>query len=115
MKPTTYDEQNREVLDKTPVAMPFGYEKPESLTDMIARMIRSTNIRASQSGKFETIEEADDFEVDEPEMTSPYEFQEMQAERPFSEPPKSAQTPSPKPVQNQTLAPAPEAKVADTQ
>lgn len=88
-----HDHLNREVLDKTPVEMPLGYEKPESLESMIARMIRHTSTMAQKQG-FESEEEANDFDDDDDnEMKSEYQFTDMQEENPYA-PPKQAPTPS---------------------
>lgn len=75
-----YDEVGREIPNKTPVAIPVGYHRPEPLESMIARMIRAAGVNAGREGK-ETFEEADDFDVDDDEkLVSPYQFNEMQEE-----------------------------------
>jgi len=101
-----YTKDNREILDKTPVEMPLGYEKPESLSDMIARMVRATNEQAKRTGAFETIEEADDFEVDDQEMQSPYQFNQMQEE--FLDNPAMYKTEKPEQKPDVKPEPAPE-------
>lgn len=79
----TYTKDHLEVPDPTPVEMPVGYEIPESLESMIARMIKSASVRAAQSGKYETLEESDDFgEDDSDELVSPYQMSTMQEEQP---------------------------------
>ena len=85
-----YDDQNREIPDQTPVAMPIGYEKPESLTSMIKRMVRNEEfLRKADEEGFDTDEEADDFDVDDPQdvhFTSDHEFTEMVEEIPEETP-----------------------------
>jgi hypothetical protein len=95
-----YTKDNREILDTTPVEMPLGYEKPESLSDMIARMIKTANIQAAKTGKIETIEEADDFDCDddEPELVSNYQMSDMQEDQPWQPIPKPTPTPTPTPT-----------------
>lgn len=75
-----------EAVDHTPVALPLNYTKPESLTDLIARVIRAESHRASQQG-LETVEEADDFDVEEDHdhigPFSRYQLTDMQEEMPL--------------------------------
>ena len=66
-----YDENNREIMDQTPVAMPVGFEKPESLQSMIKRMVKNEKAMEEEFGQVETMEEADDFDVDESEDLHP--------------------------------------------
>lgn len=75
-----YNEKHEEIPDNTPVAMPVGHERPESLESMIARMIRTTNAIAAKTGAFDTDEEADDFETGEPEPVSAYQMTDMEEE-----------------------------------
>lgn len=92
-----YDNQNREVPDKTPVELPLGYNAPEPLELMIARLIRASTIHAVRNG-MESFEEADDFEVEDAEgetVLSNYEVKEMDEEhfRPKNENPERAAEP----------------------
>lgn len=60
-----FDAQGRELPDPTPVELPLGFKRPESLNDQIRRMIRGEmSAQASAAGN-ETFEEANDFDVDE--------------------------------------------------
>lgn len=109
-----HDHLNREVLDKTPVEMPLGYEKPESLESMIARMIRTTSIQAEKAG-FETAEEADDFDDDdEGEMKSEYQFTDMQEENPYAIPKPTAKAPMGNDPAQAAIAPNQAPKLAET-
>lgn len=59
------NDRGHEILDNTPIEIPLGWRKPESLTEQMRRLIRTEmSIRAQDQG-FETFEEADDFDVDE--------------------------------------------------
>lgn len=62
-----YDELYREIPDPTPVAMPIHFQRPESLTDMMRRMIRTHLSEAAESGGSESFEEANDFEIEDEE------------------------------------------------
>lgn len=79
----TYTKDNRmEIPDQTPVEMPLGYERPESIESMIARMVRSVSEQAGREGA-ETFEEADDFDMDDDsEIVSPYQMSQMEEELP---------------------------------
>jgi len=62
-----YTKDNRfEIPNQKPVALPVGYEKPESLESMIARMVR-IHSKAAEVVGMESFEEADDFEVGDEE------------------------------------------------
>lgn len=70
-----HDERGREIPDPTPVAMPAGLSKPESMQDMIRRFVRLEASRAAEASGYESFEEADDFEPDDVELDdiqSPY-------------------------------------------
>lgn len=54
-----------EILDPTPIAIPFGFEQPESLEQKMQRMIRHTVSQAAAEQGFETFEESNDFDVDD--------------------------------------------------
>ncbi len=102
-----YTKDNREINDKTPVAMPLGYERPEPLSHLIARLVRVESIKAQSMGK-ESFEESDDFEVDEDNdaIASTYQMTQMQEEhvreRPQKQPAKSG-APSEKKEENLPL------------
>lgn len=69
------NERGQEVLDPTPLAIPAGFVKPESLEAKMARAIRVASLQAQSQG-FETVEEADDFDIpDDPDTLpdSPWE------------------------------------------
>lgn len=82
-----YTKDNRfEIPDPTPIELPVGFEHPEPLEEMIARMIRVAGQNAAREG-FETFEEADDFDVDDDEtIESEYQLKEMKDEYPVREP-----------------------------
>ena len=77
-----YDDQNREILDHTPVEIPLGYKAPETLDEKIARAVRH-EMFSQQNRDLETFAEADDFDVDDGEdidFTSQYEVKDMSEE-----------------------------------
>lgn len=79
-----FDAKGRLIPDKTPVAIPVGFGKPESLQSMITRLVRLESSRAAATGKAETFEEADDFDVndDTVDPVSPYQMNQMQEDMP---------------------------------
>lgn len=76
-----YTEGNHEEIpDPTPVEMPIGYEHPESLESMIARLVHNESRRAKSQGQ-ESFEESDDFDMDDDsEIISEYQMTDMQEE-----------------------------------
>lgn len=96
-----------EITDPTPMEIPLGMTKPETLEEIMARMIKSRfEIMAADNG-YETEDEANDFEVgNEDDWKSPYELQEMQEDTPFFEEaePPGAPAPSGTPPAEQSEA-----------
>jgi len=70
------NDKGHEVLDPTPMALPIGATRPESLQDQIARMVRSQFMLQRQAEGFESPDEADDFDVEDDEdgFHSPWEL-----------------------------------------
>jgi hypothetical protein len=70
-----------EDLDLTPVEMPLGACRPEPLEQIISRMVRAA-VEEERGEEFETPEEAEDFEEEDPEVLglSPYELVDMKPE-----------------------------------
>lgn len=96
-----YNEKHQEIHDGAPVAVPAGFKHPPSIQDIIRRAIRQEiSTSAAKQGQ-ESFEEADDFDVDDdPEIKSPYELDEDQAnakfieEKPHEEPAKPKTAPA---------------------
>lgn len=59
--------RGREYVDPTPVEWPLGVRVPESLEQKIARMVRTSVSQAAMRDGKESFEEADDFDVGDPE------------------------------------------------
>lgn len=75
-----YDQFGREVPDPNPIEMPVGYERPESLEEMIARMVNVVSRQAADAG-YESEDEANDFDINNEEIpNSPYQYDDMQEE-----------------------------------
>lgn len=66
--------------DQTPLEIPLGYDIPETLESMIARMVH--NERFYNNEEIDNVDEADDLDVmdEEPILASRHEFTEMQEE-----------------------------------
>lgn len=82
------DEHGHELCDPTPVEIPVDFSAPPTLAQQILEVLRSEQFRAAavEAGA-ETFEEANDFEVEDYEPTSPYELsidQELDGGNPFS-------------------------------
>lgn len=68
-----------EVPDPTPVAIPAGGHRPESLSETIARMVRVSVSNVAQESGFDP-EEEEDYDDDEDDLPlTPYEFEEHAA------------------------------------
>ena len=68
------NERGHEILDPTPVSMPLGFKKPETLAEQIRRMVKNEMSQAAANQGQESFEEADDFDVgDDFDPKSPYE------------------------------------------
>lgn len=57
----------REIIDPRPVEWPLGVSVPESLEQKVARMVRVGVSQFAEDHGAETFDEADDFDVDDPE------------------------------------------------
>ncbi len=64
--------------DETPVEMPLHACRPTPLNELIARMVHQ-HVEAEKNEGFETFEESNDFEEEDPEVLdmSPYELSEL--------------------------------------
>lgn len=79
-----FDELGREVPDPVPMEIPAGFRRPESTTEAIQRIIRTTLSRHAADVGMETFEEAEDFDMEEDDIEpmSPHEYRAMAAEIP---------------------------------
>lgn len=73
----------REALDQTPVEIPVGVIRPESLESIMARMINERFSQMAEENGMETFEEADDFDIDDELPKTPYEMVDLDPEEPF--------------------------------
>lgn len=80
-----FDALGRELPDPTPVELPFGAQRPESLQDMIRRLVRTDVSRAAEQAGAETFEEANDFEVEEDDAESSLTHHEVLGEEVIGE------------------------------
>lgn len=64
-----------EVPDPKPVALPVGFERPESIHDLIRRLVTDPSIRDEmKNAELESFDEADDFDIEDDVMVnSPHE------------------------------------------
>lgn len=82
--PSRWGRKGPEQNDPTPVEAPLGASRPTPLHDIIARMVRQA-VHEEKGDEFETPEEADDFEEEDPDTydLSPYELAALQEETPI--------------------------------
>lgn len=64
-----------EIPDPTPVAMPVGFKRPETLAEQVRRLVRTTISREAAEAGAETFEESEDFDIpDDPvDPSTPFE------------------------------------------
>lgn len=65
----------KEILDKTPVAVPLGFKHPEPLSEQIRRMVMREVSDLAHSQGFESLEESEDFDIDDD--MEPFSVHEM--------------------------------------
>lgn len=77
-----FNERGEELPDPTPVEVPAGFKKPESLTEQIRRLIRTEFSKEAVAEGKESWEDANDFDVPEEDAEMhPTEYEvEMQPE-----------------------------------
>lgn len=65
------DEFGHEVPDPSPVVLPSGFKRPETLAEQVQRLVRTHISREAAEAGYETFEEAEDFEIpDDPDDPS---------------------------------------------
>lgn len=60
-----FDAHGRELPDSTPIEIPAGMRRPESVQEMMARMVRTSISQMAVSQGKESFDEAFDFDVDD--------------------------------------------------
>ena len=88
---------HHEFPDQTPIEIPAAVQRPESLAEMMQRMVREELSTAAAAQGDGTFEDEDDFDIedeDEYDPTSPYEerFLDMTEEEPVAPQPTDQQT-----------------------
>lgn len=58
------NEKGQEIPDPKPVEIPVGFKKPDSIQDMIRRLVHN-EFAVQKRGDVESFQEADDFDVDD--------------------------------------------------
>lgn len=83
-----HNERGQEIPDDTPVEIPAGMARPESLAEQMARLIAKEVADQAQAQGFDTWEEDEDFEDDDPNLLNftDYEFTELQEEDDLPDP-----------------------------
>lgn len=75
MSQVRLDEFGREIPDSTPLRLPAGFKRPETLAEQVQRLVRTHISRMAEEEGYETFEDADDFEVDDEfDPSTPYEM-----------------------------------------
>lgn len=82
-----WNERGEEIPDDTPLELPFNAKRPETLQEMIQRYVANEISQAAAQLEAETLEEANDFDVDDEgfgEDETPYEATELVEEQPVA-------------------------------
>lgn len=68
-------EKGREKLDQTKQTIPLGFERPETLAEQVARLVRSNSLaQAATAAGYDTFDDYDDFDIeDDVDPSTPYE------------------------------------------
>lgn len=70
------DEKGREVPDQTPLEIPAGRKRPETLQEQVQRLVRHQVSAYAEMHGHESFADADDLEVDEDfDPSSPFELE----------------------------------------
>jgi len=68
------DAKGHEIMDPTPVSLPAGFKRPETLAEQVQRLVRNQVSQEAHKAGAETFEEAEDFDIeDEIDPSTPYE------------------------------------------
>lgn len=70
------NQKGHEIPDPTPIEIPAGFKRPETLAEQVRRLVRSeTFAQEMNAAGMETFEESEDFEIDDEmfDPSSPYE------------------------------------------
>lgn len=70
------DEEGREIPDPTPIELPLGMKRPETLAEQVQRLVRNQVSQYAALHGHETFEEAEDFDIeDDLDPSTPYELE----------------------------------------
>ncbi len=70
------NKDGHEVPDQTPLTLPSGFKRPETLAEQVQRLVRTHVSREAAAAGAETFDESEDFDVgDDIDPSSPYEAQ----------------------------------------
>lgn len=70
------DEEGREIPDPTPIELPLGMKRPETLAEQVQRLVRNQVSQYAAIHGHETFEEAEDFDIeDDLDPSTPYELE----------------------------------------
>ena len=82
---STHDEQGRTICDPVPLKHPVGFKRPPSREEMLKRMMDAHRMQMQMDKQYS---DETDFNINEPDMLSPYERNatvfEMEPEIPAS-------------------------------
>lgn len=69
------NDKGEEICDPRPMEMPIGFKRPMPLADEIRMMLQKSIQQELEEAGVESFEDADDFELEDEDMSSPWEEQ----------------------------------------
>ncbi|WNK15014.1 MAG: hypothetical protein [Microvirus sp.] len=74
-----------EVPDPVPMEIPTKFQRPETMQQMMERMLAQASAKYARDNNVEEFDEANDFDIDDEDVTplSRYELSAMQEETPY--------------------------------
>lgn len=90
-----FTKDGRELPSSRPVEIPVGMQRPETLAEMVQRLVRQHVSKVAAAEAYETFEEANDFDVpdDSPELVNT-RYQELTEEEPVERTPAPGPAPA---------------------
>lgn len=89
MPPIEFTPDGKEIPDPTPIQIPAGFKRPESLIDQMRRLIRTDVSQFAEQQGAESFEESNDFDMDDDDAelrTTSYEEMHEEVPREQREP-----------------------------
>ena len=71
------DQHGHEVLDRTPLELPAGFRRPETLAEQVQRLVRTSISDYAGEKGYETFDEANDFDIEDDPIEPETAYEEV--------------------------------------